>query len=292
MKKYLYNKADAFTDENSLGNPAACLFTGNETLSEDEMQSIAKQHKGFVSEVVFCSNSDTADCSLVYYSSECEVDFCGHGTIACLYQLVKSNENLYNKNEIVFDTNKKGKLSLYNEIESEDAVYIKAPKPQYYDVKVTAKEIAENLGADESIISKEFSIELIDAGLRTLLVPIISLEKEISLFPCEEKLKGFCLENGIDNILIFSMQVANSENKAHTRVFAPKYGYLEDPATGSGNSAFGYYMLKNNIWDGSPVSLEQGGNDRVFNIVKLKTKDKDVLFGGKATLRIKGEYII
>ena len=292
MKKYLYNKADAFTDENSLGNPAACLFTGNETLSEDEMQSIAKQHKGFVSEVVFCSNSDTADCKLVYYSSECEVDFCGHGTIACLYQLVKSNENLYNKNEIVFDTNKKGKLSLYNEIESEDAVYIKAPKPQYYDVKVTAKEIAENLGADESIISKEFSIELIDAGLRTLLVPIISLEKEISLFPCEEKLKGFCLENGIDNILIFSMQVANSENKAHTRVFAPKYGYLEDPATGSGNSAFGYYMLKNNIWDGSPVSLEQGGNDRVFNIVKLKTKDKDVLFGGKATLRIKGEYII
>ena len=292
MKKYKYEKADAFTDKNSLGNPASCLYTGNDTLSDEEMLFIAKQHKGFVSEVVFCSKSDTSDCKLVYYSSECEVDFCGHGTIACLYQLVKNNKELCNKKELIFETNKKGKLSLYNEIEKEDAVYITAPKPKYLNVPVSSKDIAINLDIDENTISKDFPIELIDAGLRTLIVPFVSLEKEITIFPCQEKLKNFCLDNGIDIILIFSMQVSNKENKAHTRVFAPKFGYLEDPATGSGNSAFGYYMLKQNIWDGNPVSLEQGGNDRVFNIVKLKTKDDNVLFGGRSTLRINGKYIL
>ena len=56
MKKYQYKKADAFTSENSLGNPAACIYIGeNQSLTDDEMLYIAEQHKGFVSEVVYCS---------------------------------------------------------------------------------------------------------------------------------------------------------------------------------------------------------------------------------------------
>lgn len=75
MKKYIYKKSDAFTSGLSLGNPAACIYTGRDKLSQQEMLKIAKQHKGFVSEVVYCSNSDIYDCKLIYYSSECEVDF-------------------------------------------------------------------------------------------------------------------------------------------------------------------------------------------------------------------------
>ena len=80
MKRYRYIKSNAFTAGASLGNPAACVFTGQETLSPEQMQAVAREHKGFVMEVVFCSQSDVADCKLTYYSSECEVDFCGHGT--------------------------------------------------------------------------------------------------------------------------------------------------------------------------------------------------------------------
>ena len=79
---------------------------------------------------------------------------------------------------------------------------------------------------------------------------------------------------------------------AHTRVFAPKFGYLEDPATGSGNSAFANYMLSEGLWDGHPITIEQGGNDRIFNSVKLRCQDGKVLFGGKATKKIEGEYYI
>lgn len=291
-KKYIYKKSDAFTSELSLGNPAACIYTGKDNLSDKEMMNIAKQHKGFVSEVVFCANSDIADCKLTYYSSECEVDFCGHGTIAAMYELLKNNEVLSHKKEIIFETNKKGTLFLYNELENEDAIYVTAPEPKYSEVHVNNIEIANAFGVEESTLTKKYPMALIDAGLCTLIVPIASYQNEIEIFPCEQRLKAFCLENKIDIILIFCMDTSNTEFIAHTRVFAPKFGYLEDPATGTGNSAFGYYMNANKLWDGTPVAIEQEGCDRIFNTVKLKIKDNKVLFGGKATLRIDGYYII
>ena len=120
---YKYNKIDAFTAGNSLGNPAACFFLGLEQqLSEQEMLAIAKQHKGFVSEVIFCENSD-AGIRLTYYSSECEVDFCGHGTIACMYCLIKNTPVLLAKKEILIHTRKKGTLIVYNRIPEQDAVW-------------------------------------------------------------------------------------------------------------------------------------------------------------------------
>lgn len=292
MKKYIYKKSDAFTAGLSLGNPAACIYTGEDSLSDEEMLNIAKQHKGFVSEVVYCASSDKSDCKLTYYSSECEVDFCGHGTIAAMYEFLKNNETLRYKKEISFETNKKGILHLYNETEEEDAVYIAAPEPTRNKVNVTAAEISNAIGVEESVLTDHYPLALINAGLCTLIVPIASFQSEIDIFPCEERLKEFCLKNEIDIILIFCMDTKNTEFIAHTRVFAPKFGYLEDPATGSGNSAFGYYMYENKLWDGTPVALEQGGNDRIYNIIKLKMKDNKVLFGGRASLRIDGYYII
>lgn len=291
-KEYPYKKADAFTAGDSLGNPAACIYTGKDTLTDSQMLHIAKQHKGFVSEMVFCSDSDVADCKLTYYSSECEVDFCGHGTIAAMYELVKSSSKLQNKKEILFETNKKGSLLLYNELQSEDAVYITAPNPEYLKVTATAEEIAQAMGKSIDIISNQYPIMLINAGLRTLLVPLSSYDVEVNLFPDLEKLKDLCEANGIDIILVFTMDTKNKANFAHSRVFAPRFGYLEDPATGSGNSAFGYYLFENKLWDGSLISIEQGGSDRIFNTVKLKLRGEKVLFGGRATLRIDGKYLV
>ena len=51
MKQYRYVKSNAFTSGESLGNPAACIFTGHEGLSPEQMQAIAAEHKGFVIEV-------------------------------------------------------------------------------------------------------------------------------------------------------------------------------------------------------------------------------------------------
>ena len=302
MKQYRYVKSNAFTSGDSLGNPAACIFTGQEEptvagrrekqLTPEQMQAIAAEHKGFVMEVVFCSQSEVADCKLTYYSSECEVDFCGHGTIATMYTMVKETTALMAKSVITAETNRKGIIEVFNAIKEEDAVYITAPDPIEHPMNLSIAQIEDALTLPHGSIRNNLPIRIIDAGLRTLLVPIADLETEISVYPNEQSLKTFCESNDIDIILVFSMQTADTSAYAHTRVFAPKFGYLEDPATGSGNSAFANYLLSEGIWTGEPITIEQGGNDRIFNSVKLKCKDGKVLFGGKATKKIEGEYYI
>ena len=292
MNSYRYRKTDAFTSTISLGNPAASVYlTKEQSLTDEQMQSIAKQHKGFVCEMVFCKECN--DCyELAYFSSECEVQFCGHGTIACMHSLIKNTPELLDKKEIIIKTRRKGNLTIYNEIAEQDAIYISAPEALYLDTELSVNDICEAMNLSETDISVDYPIDFIDAGNRTLIVPINSLEKEIAIFPDEEQLRYFTFKNGIDVILIFCMDTKEKGYHAHTRVFAPKFGYLEDPATGSANSSFAYYMLKNKMWNGEMITLEQGGNDRIFNPVKLVMKNGNLLFGGSATTRIEGEYFI
>lgn len=287
---YQYKKIDAFTANGSLGNPAACLYLkANQSLTPQQMLEIARQHQGFVSEVVY-GKQDASGIHLTYYSSECEVDFCGHGTIAYLYCLVKDQPALWAKKELRIHTNKKGALTVYNRIPEQDAILITAPQPIYLGTQIKAVTVAQNLGIESSAIATTLPFDLIDAGLRTLIVPIAGLAAEISFFPEEQRLKQFCIANGIDIILTFSQEVAEPGHIAHTRVFAPKFGYLEDPATGSGNSALGYYMLKHKLWNGQDCTVEQGGSDRKYNNIHLAYLNNTVLFGGSATVRIDGIY--
>lgn len=292
MRKFPYRKVDAFTSDGSLGNPAAYLHTGSTQLTDEEMLAVAKEHKGFVSEVVFCSASKVANVKLVYYSSECEVDFCGHGTVATMVDVIRNDSNLREKSEIKVATNKKGLLTVYNRLDTDNAIYITAPKAQWLPIPVSPDEVSDALGLPPQAISDKLPLDFIDAGLRTLIFPIAEFSDEVSVYPEMEKLKGFCLRNGIDIILIFCTQVNSPGSCAHTRVFAPKFGYLEDPATGSGNSAFANYMLKYGMWDGSPAKVEQGGDNMVFNSVSLMKMGDHILFGGNATLRIAGEYYL
>lgn len=105
----------------------------------------------------------------------------------------------------------------------------------------------------------------------------------------------FCIKNSIDILTVFSSETASPHNAYRTRVLAPTFGYLEDPATGSGNSAFGYYLLKNGYKPGGTITIEQNGFRDNANRVKLEfVQNKDgmpqVLFGGNAVVRIDGEY--
>lgn len=292
MNKFRYIKADAFTSGASLGNPAACVFTGKEQLTAVQMLECAKEHKGFVMEMVFCQDSEEADCKLTYYSSECEVEFCGHGTIATMYTYISSDPYLMKKKIVEVNTNRKGRIQVFNEIENENAVYITAPDAVNYKVKPSIEDIARALVMDLNQLDTEHPVKLIDAGLRTLIIPVKELSDEISVYPDEAMLKDFTYDNDIDIILIYTMQTSDKKYYAHTRVFAPKFGYLEDPATGSGNSAFANYLLQEDMWDGSAISVEQGGNNRIFNEVRLKYSDGKVLFGGKATTKIEGHYFV
>ena len=265
-------------------------------ITTDEMLRIAKELKGFVSEVGYVRGIDENTFDLKYYSSEREVDFCGHATIAIMYDLIKNSDNLIRKKQINIITSK-GNLIVENRIRNEDAVFITAPVPIFSPKEVNTESIAKALRIDLDEINSGYPTSVVNSGLETLIVPIKSLNVILSISPILDELKLFCIKNLIDIITVYTDQAVDKKNRYRTRVFAPTFGYLEDPATGSGNSAFGYYLMKNKIWDGTFMSLEQNGSFETPNIIKLMAKDTEggtsqVVFGGGAIVRIDGDYIL
>ncbi len=258
------------------------------------MLTIASELKGFVSEVVFLF-PEKDGYFLKYYSSECEVEFCGHGTIAIMFDLIKNSPNLLDEKVINIRVRNEN-LKIYNQINNNNSIFITAPNPTYHSCNINHNDLISCLNISLDTINSNLPIDIINAGLNTLIVPIINLNKCLNVKPDQEVLKYFCLDNTIDIIHIFTNEVSKGTNNYRTRVFAPKYGYLEDPATGSGNSAFGYYLLKNNLWAGQLLKIEQNKEYEMSNLVKLNTVMLDnklrVLFGGSATLKIDGAYTL
>lgn len=294
MKTFPFKKMDAFSRGTSSGNPAGCIYLqNNAAIDESGMQKIARELKGFVNEVGYLFPV-TDGFRLKFYSSECEVEFCGHATIAIMYDLIKENEELLDKKELSLYVNA-GKLSVFNQISEEDAVYIMAPEPQFLSHGLAVGDISHALEIDESMVDGKQPMQVVNAGLRTLIVPLASLDACLTVYPTQEKLRLFCESKDIDIALIFARESYLEECQYRTRVFAPKYGYLEDPATGSGNAAFGHYLIQNGLWTDN-VTVEQGPSRENPNIVRLrryqKGQEERILFGGSSVMRICGNYLL
>jgi len=296
LKSLKFKKIDAFASFNSGGNPAGVIYLDNyNDLSADEMQQIARELKGFVSEVGYVWENEDGSFGLRYYSSEREVEFCGHATIAIMYDLVKNRADLLAKKELTIHT-KNDSLVVENHIPKNDSVFITAPAPKFTTHAINREDIASALRIDAKMIDDRFDIAIINAGLETLVVPMKNLEATLSVNPDLAALNEFCKSIGIDIIILFTAECFDEINHYRTRVFAATFGYLEDPATGSGNSAFGNYLLQRNMWDGKLMNIEQNGLKENFNTVKLTTKQKEntrhILFGGSAKVKIDGNYLL
>jgi len=296
-RTFRFKKIDAFATATSGGNPAGTIWLDSDKdITEEGMQRIAREMKGFVSEVGYIHRMDEELYGLKYYSSEREVNFCGHATIALMYELFSTDEELQGKEKVTISTNN-GELDVENRISSDNAVFIMSPSPKELPNPTSPDSIAENLGIDRALINSSLPVEIIDAGLKTLIVPIVNLEGVLGIAPDYGELKNFCLDGGFDIIEVFSGETYSRENNYRVRVFAPTFGYLEDPATGSGNSAFGYYLIQNNLWKKGTITIEQNSFPENYNVIKLQQKQDSegrerVIFGGGAVKRIDGEYYI
>lgn len=264
-----------------------------DAITDAEMLRIARELKGFVSEVGFIARIDPGVFKLRYFSSEKEVQFCGHATIAILHDLVSHDPRLASLERLLLHTNK-GTLPVVN---SEGAVHIHAPEPVFTACLIETGEICGALSIPISTLDTSIEIGIVNAGNQTLCLPLKTCRDVVDVAPDFSTLLAFCERHSLDVITIFSTQVVHPENRLRTRVFAAPFGYLEDPATGSGNAALGYHLHRGGHWDGSPIRLEQNADLENPNIVRLGSIPDAVhgirvTFGGGAILRNDGRYWI
>ena len=289
MKSYPFKKLDAFATATSSGNPAGAVYLDSfDAITDAEMQRIARELKGFVSEVGFVAPIAPDAFRLRYFSAEKEVQFCGHATIAIGHDLVRQQPAL---TRLQLHTNK-GLLPLESR---EGSVYIQAPEPVYTECRLDPLETAAALGLP--VPALEGAMALVNAGNQTLCLGLKTLRDVVSAAPDLDRLKAFCHRHGVDVVAVFTEDVADPGNRLRTRVFAAPFGYLEDPATGSGNAALAYFLHQQGRWDGAPFRIEQNADLERPNLVCISSSlDAEgrfrVSFGGGAILRIEGRYWI
>jgi PhzF family phenazine biosynthesis protein len=294
VQRLRFKKIDAFVDGQSKGNPSGCIYLPDQNaLSVDGMQQIARELAGYVSEVAYVY-PDEGHSGLRFFSAEREVAFCGHCTIAVMYDLIK-NDSARARDPIA-RIHVQGRDPLVrNEIALTDSVFVSTPLPIFPGTTLTRDDVAAALKIPPGAITDKNRIMLVNAGLATLIIPLGSLDTLLSLRPDQKNLKEFCVTNHIDIMLVFTDDVSSDKNAYRTRVFAPVFGYLEDPATGSGNAALGYYLLNAGTWDGRMIRIEQGRAREHPNIIRLVSDtskmQRTVFFGGNARVRIEGDYL-
>ena len=248
---------DAFTEELFSGNPAAVIFSDIE--DSKLMQQIATENN--LSETAFINNSDNKY-SIRWFAPGCEIDLCGHATLASAYvyfQYINSGATTFEVNSI-----KHKNLTVTKD---KDLLYLNFPADKLIEQN-NYDEIEEMIGVRPIYICK---------GRDDYLAILKSQINVENLNPDFMKLKHLDSRG-----LIVSAQ--GNDCDFVSRCFFPRTGVDEDPVTGSAHTSLTAYwskVLDKNILNAKQLSV-RGGK------LSCELKDQRVLIGGKVVEYMQG----
>lgn len=238
MKAINIHQVDVFTDQLFGGNPAG-VVTNADMLSDEEMGKIAREMN--LSETVFVlqPTSAAADIKLRYFTcGAAELDFCGHATVAAIYELARLNTHGLDKQGVssVRVENGAGILEL-SVLRSKNDIKVRfvAPAVKIKAYRLQGGAFADAFGVPVGALRPN-SLILIDDILNYMYVPITSLSQLGDLQFNFAKIRQNFQE---ENVIIFCLYASETfDNKAdlHARVTGPLLGLDEDPVSGSTQS--------------------------------------------------------
>ncbi len=284
---------DAFTKEPFKGNPAGVVIVEKE-LTQGVMQQIASEVR--FSETAFVRRLSEKEFSIRYFTPASEVDLCGHATIGTFFAL-KFEDIVKAGNEYNIET-LAGRLKIKVE---KDFVLMEQGVPKIDNVKIDEKilnDIPVSLGIRcEDIGDSKYHLSPVKAstGLWDLMIPVKSKEALLNSNPNFELISMISQQLNIVSFHVFTLN--EKEGFLSCRDFAPLYGILEEPATGTANGALAYYLYKSGIIDlDVPYTFVQGEsmNRKSEIVVKLSVENgKEVVYvGGSGKVLIRGEILI
>ena len=94
-------------------------------------------------------------------------------------------------------------------------------------------------------------------------------------------------------LFVFTTETERKNSFVHCRMFAPTFGIIEDPATGSAHGPLGAYLVKYGLSDGKRFASEQGfemGRPSIINVEVWHNEGNiiNVKVGGKCVAMGKG----
>jgi trans-2,3-dihydro-3-hydroxyanthranilate isomerase len=263
MKKVHVQQTDAFTTKIFGGNPAGVVLDAN-NLTDEEMKNIAREMNLSETAFLLTPTQKDADIKLRYFTSgKAEIKFCGHATIAALYEIGRTGMfNTEENGEYTFRIETNAgilPMTIIKKFQNDIAVRFIAPQVQFEHYKSQHEEFAKRLGIPVEVINKKHPI-MIDRNLNYIYLAINSLKELGDLqFNFQHIIDNF-KEEGIVIFCLITPETVDKNNDVHARGLAPLVGVPEDPFTGSMQASLATYCRENGLVaeDTKQIRSEQG----------------------------------
>ena len=277
----------SFTFEGNGGNGAGVILLDKQ-LSNEKKQEIAE--KIGLSETAFILQVDENNFDVSFFTPVCEVDLCGHATIAAFYYLGKIGViNGVNEIKKVNQNTKAGKLEIEIKFnESVDYVMMQQQEPKIFNELKGQDliDIADSLNVEvEKIGLEDFKIfpTIVSTGLKDIIVPVRSRNILNSLNVKLNMINDISKKNEVVGYHVYTVE----KGTIYARNFAPKVGIDEECATGTSNGALCSLLYsKKFILEESKVIQGEAMDEKSLVYVKVLEKNNslDVRVGGRASI--------
>jgi len=297
--RYRFLTADVFTDRPFGGNPLA-VFPDARGLTTEQMQQTARELN--LSETVFVLPPDDPGHTrkLRIFTPGTELPFAGHPTVGAAFVLAATGEIPLDGEEtrIVCEEGV-GPVPVTIRAEDGKPVFAQlsaAKMPEFGPPPPSRIELAEMLGLDpEDLLAGADSPQAVSCGVPFLFVPLRNRDAvgraRLRTDRWEAIVSGFWAQD----VYVFARDPELPGSHMRSRMFAPRMGITEDPATGGAAASFGGYLASREPERNGTLRwvIEQGFEMGRPSLLHLEVDKQDgeiiaVRVGGSSVLMSEG----
>lgn len=305
MPKYHFYQVDVFTNQAFGGNPLA-VFPEAKGLSSLQMQTIAQEMNLSETTFVLPSEHPEADFKVRIFTPTLELPFAGHPVVGTHWLLATLGQVVLEEpiTTVNFELGvgiRAAQLHVTAGIVTK--VVMDHQKPEFLASasQDQIERLAKSLGLPaEAILETRWPVQVVSTGVRQLFVPVRTLSEIQALQPSRQDASVMNeifdeldpIEKDIHALMVLSLETESDASDVHTRMFAPRLGIPEDPATGSASGGLGAYLIENHIVEAtSPTTVitsEQGIETGRPSTIHIEV---DGLPGDISMIRVGGEVV-
>jgi trans-2,3-dihydro-3-hydroxyanthranilate isomerase len=297
-----YVHFDVFTERRFQGNQLA-VFPAAMGLSAAAMQAIAREMAFSETTFIFPKEDDRTDARMRIFTPGRELPMAGHPTIGSTFALAHEGVIRAGQPRFVFGL---GVGPTIVDLEWRDGelafAWMTQLRPTFGPVIEDTSNLAAGLGVPaEEIRRTRLPVQEVSCGVPFLFVPIATRRAVDAAELNSEPLQRFARDAGLKDLAIFffSTEPAQDGATAYSRMFAPSFGVIEDPATGSASGPLGCYLVRHGVVPASQAGkivshqgVKMGRPSRIHIAIAVENGEiTQVQVGGQAVLVAEGTLL-
>ncbi|MBV8637611.1 MAG: PhzF family phenazine biosynthesis protein [Candidatus Eremiobacteraeota bacterium] len=252
---YSYHVVDVFTQVPFEGN-ALAVFPDASGLDTEAMQTIARELNLSETSFIFPSESREGSTRVRIFTPASEMEFAGHPTIGTAFVMRATGIVPRTARSFALQENV-GIVPV--RVDGGDEPLIWLTTPPIHDLgRFDRKQCAAAISLQEDDLIPGVPCDLLSAGNPCIYVAL--RDKATVDRAAIDTTAFYGLIRGRNELACVFVFTPTSEG-AYSRMFAPEYGIVEDPATGSATGPLAAFMMRNNLVsksDGTAFVSEQG----------------------------------